>query len=87
MNPPAINLGNTAELYDMGHCLLDGKMSAGEAYAKSDNWQRQSVAVLSNLYGRVFKQSGALIRGSSGPRAHHGLFQFVPGKPGLFVDT
>ena len=28
MNPPGINLGNTAELYDLGNCLLDGEISA-----------------------------------------------------------
>ena len=39
MNPPAINLGNTAELYDMGHCLLDGKVSAQEAHENLRNWQ------------------------------------------------
>ncbi|MDH4019893.1 MAG: threonine/serine exporter family protein [Xanthomonadales bacterium] len=39
MNPPVINLGNTAELYDMGHCLLDGEVSAEEAYARLSNWQ------------------------------------------------
>jgi uncharacterized membrane protein YjjP (DUF1212 family) len=39
MNPPAINLGNTAELYDMGHCLLDGEISAEQAYSRLRNWQ------------------------------------------------
>lgn len=39
MNPPVINLGNTAELYDMGHCLLDGEVSAEQAYARLSNWQ------------------------------------------------
>jgi len=43
MNPPAINLGNTAELYDMGHCLLDGEVSTGEAYAKLSNWQPKQL--------------------------------------------
>lgn len=39
MNPSAINLGNTAELYDMGHCLLDGEISAEQAYSRLRNWQ------------------------------------------------
>lgn len=43
MNPPSINLGNTAELYDMGHCLLDGEVSTDQAYAKLKNWQPKQI--------------------------------------------
>jgi len=43
MSPPTINLGNTAELYDMGNCLLDGKVSLEEAYAKLRFWQPQQL--------------------------------------------
>ena len=43
MYPPAINLGNTAELYDMGHCLLDGEVSTAEAYARLSNWQPKQL--------------------------------------------
>ena len=39
MSPPAINLGNTATLYEMGHCLLDGKMSVQQAYTKLRGWE------------------------------------------------
>ena len=39
MDPPTINLGNTAELYDMGNSLLDGEVSAEQAYRKLKNWQ------------------------------------------------
>jgi len=43
MDPPTINLGNTAELYDMGNCLLDGEVSAKQAYRKLKNWQPQQL--------------------------------------------
>ena len=39
MSPPEINLGNTAELYDMGNCLLDGEVSVDQAYAKLKKWK------------------------------------------------
>lgn len=39
MSPPTINLGNTAELYDMGNGLLDDEVSAEQAYARLKNWQ------------------------------------------------
>lgn len=43
MDPPTINLGNTAELYDMGHCLLDGEVSAAQAYKTLKNWQPRQL--------------------------------------------
>jgi uncharacterized membrane protein YjjP (DUF1212 family) len=43
MDPPTINLGNTAELYDMGHCLLDGKVTAEKAYKQLKNWQPKQL--------------------------------------------
>ena len=43
MSSPSINLGNTAELYDMGNCLLDGEVSLEEAYAKLRFWQPQQL--------------------------------------------
>ena len=43
MDPPAINLGNTAELYDMGHCLLDGEVSAKQAYKTLKDWQPKQL--------------------------------------------
>lgn len=43
MNPPGINLGNTAELYDLGNYLLDGGISAEQAYATLRNWQPQQL--------------------------------------------
>jgi uncharacterized membrane protein YjjP (DUF1212 family) len=43
MDPPTINLGNTAELYDMGNCLLDGEVSTEQAYAKLKNWQPKQL--------------------------------------------
>ena len=43
MDPPTINLGNTAELYDMGNCLLDGEVSAKQAYRKLQNWQPKQL--------------------------------------------
>lgn len=39
MSPPSINLGNTAELYYMANCLLDGEVSVDRAYAKLLDWQ------------------------------------------------
>ncbi len=43
MNPPAINLGNTAELYDIGNCLLDDEVSTKKAYAKLKDWQPKQL--------------------------------------------
>lgn len=43
MDPPTINLGNTAELYDMGNCLLDGEVSVKQAYKKLKNWQPKQL--------------------------------------------
>ena len=43
MSPPAINLGNTAELYDMGNCLLDGEVSVEQAHARLNNWQPKQL--------------------------------------------
>jgi len=39
MNPPEINLGNTAELYDIGNGLLEGEITIGQAYLALKNWQ------------------------------------------------
>ncbi len=38
MNPPSINLGNSAELYDIGNGLLEGEISAEQAYRKLRGW-------------------------------------------------
>ncbi|MGA9573161.1 MAG: threonine/serine exporter family protein [Lysobacterales bacterium] len=43
MSPPEINLGNTAELYDIGNGLLDGEINTGEAYATLKNWQPKQL--------------------------------------------
>lgn len=43
MDPPTINLGNTAELYDMGNCLLEDRVSAEEAYRELKNWQPKQL--------------------------------------------
>jgi uncharacterized membrane protein YjjP (DUF1212 family) len=39
MVPAAINLGNTAELYDIGNGLLDGNIATEQAYNKLKGWQ------------------------------------------------
>jgi uncharacterized membrane protein YjjP (DUF1212 family) len=39
MSPPAINLGNSAELYRLGNDLLDEKMTVESAYAELKDWQ------------------------------------------------
>lgn len=39
MLPAGINLGNTAELYDIGNGLIDGEFGAEEAYASLRGWQ------------------------------------------------
>jgi len=43
MDSPSINLGNTAELYDMGNCLLDGEVSTGQAYKSLKDWQPKQL--------------------------------------------
>ncbi|HEY5774757.1 MAG TPA: threonine/serine exporter family protein [Xanthomonadales bacterium] len=43
MHPPEINLGNTAELYDIGNGLLDGEISSAQAYEKLRNWQPKQL--------------------------------------------
>jgi len=43
MSSPSINLGNTAELYDMGNCLLDSEVSLEEAYSKLRFWQPKQL--------------------------------------------
>lgn len=43
MNPPAINLGNSAELYQLGNGLLDGEISIEEAHAKLRNWPSEQL--------------------------------------------
>jgi len=43
MDPPTINLGNTAELYDMGNCLLDGEVSPEQAYRKLKGWRPKQL--------------------------------------------
>lgn len=43
MSPPAINLGNTAELYHLGNALLDGEVSIESAYKKLRNWQPEQL--------------------------------------------
>ncbi len=39
MNPPEINLGNTAELYDIGNGLLEGEITTEQAYLTLRSWQ------------------------------------------------
>ncbi len=43
MQPPAINLGNTAELYHLGNCLLDGEIDVGQAHADLKGWQPEQL--------------------------------------------
>jgi uncharacterized membrane protein YjjP (DUF1212 family) len=43
MNPAEINLGNTAELYDIGNGLLEGELGIGEAYETLKNWQPKQL--------------------------------------------
>jgi len=43
MDPPTINLGNTAELYDMGNSLLEGEASIEQAYATLSHWQPKQL--------------------------------------------
>ncbi len=43
MNPPSINLGNAAELYQLGNGLLDGEISIEDAHADLRNWQPEQL--------------------------------------------
>ena len=43
MNPPEINLGNTAELYDIGNGLLEGEIALEQAYTMLRNWQPKQL--------------------------------------------
>jgi uncharacterized membrane protein YjjP (DUF1212 family) len=43
MSPPAINLGNTAELYHLGNGLLDGEVSIEDAYIRLRDWQPEQL--------------------------------------------
>jgi uncharacterized membrane protein YjjP (DUF1212 family) len=43
MVPAAINLGNTAELYDIGNALLDGDIATEQAYNKLKGWQPTQI--------------------------------------------
>ena len=43
MNPPAINLGNTAKLYQLGNSLLDGELNITQAYAELRDWQPEQL--------------------------------------------
>ena len=43
MDPPAINIGNTADLYDIGNQLLDGEITTQEAFKKLQGWQPAQI--------------------------------------------
>ncbi len=43
MTPPAINLGNTAELYHLGNELLDGEIDIVQANADLRNWNSEQL--------------------------------------------
>ncbi len=43
MYPPAINLGNTAELYELGNELLDGQIDVAQANTDLRGWQPEQV--------------------------------------------
>ncbi len=43
MDPPSINLGNTAELYSLGNGLLDGEVSIEKAHVDLRNWQPERL--------------------------------------------
>ena len=43
MDPPSINLGNTAELYSLGNGLLDGGISIEQAHVDLRNWQPEQL--------------------------------------------
>ncbi len=46
MKPAAVNLGNTADLYHLGNCLLDGKVSVEDAYADLRDWRPEQLYAL-----------------------------------------
>jgi uncharacterized membrane protein YjjP (DUF1212 family) len=43
MSSPSINLGNTAELYHIGNCLIDGEVGVEDAYAQLRDWQPEQL--------------------------------------------
>jgi uncharacterized membrane protein YjjP (DUF1212 family) len=43
MTPPSINLGNTADLYDIGNGILSGKTDLDSAYAMLRDWQPKQI--------------------------------------------
>jgi len=43
MSPPSINLGNSAELYHLGNCLLDGEIDIDNAYARLKGWSPEQL--------------------------------------------
>jgi len=43
MYPPEINLGNTAELYDIGNGLIEGEISLEQAYTTLRHWQPKQL--------------------------------------------
>jgi len=43
MNPPEINLGNTAELYDIGNGLIEGDIGLEQAYTTLRHWQPKQL--------------------------------------------
>ena len=43
MSPPSINLGNTAELYHIGNCLLDDEISVEDACVELRDWQPEQL--------------------------------------------
>ena len=43
MASPSINLGNTADLYDMGNDILDGRIAVDTAYQKLRGWQPAQI--------------------------------------------
>lgn len=43
MSPPSINLGNSAELYHLGNCLLDGEIDIDSAYARLKGWNPEQL--------------------------------------------
>ena len=43
MNPPSINLGNTAELYRLGNGMFDDKIRLEEAYVELRDWQPEQL--------------------------------------------
>ncbi len=43
MSPASINLGNTAELYHLGNCLLDGEVNIEKAHSDLRGWQPEQL--------------------------------------------